>query len=154
MKKRNIFLGIVCFLMIFMLTGCKDKIALSAEEFKSKVESNGYTAHDVTDQYSEYEYIKTGIVALSSSNYQIEFYVLDNESNAQRMFDDNKSKFESSQGSVSSHSEASLKNYSTYTLNSNGKYMHLCRVDNTLLYVDVDETYKDQVKDLVNKLGY
>ena len=154
MKKRNIFLGILCFLMIFMLTGCKDKIALSAEEFKSKVENNGYTAYDVTDQYSEYEYIKTGMVALNSSNYQIEFYVLDNESNAKRMFDDNKSKFESSQSGVSSHSEASLKNYSTYTLNSNGKYMHLCRVDNTLLYVDIDETYKDQVKDLVNKLGY
>ena len=54
----------------------------------------------------------------------------------------------------SSESSSSMGNYSSYTLVSNGYYMHLCRVDNTLLYVKVSDTYKDSVKKLINELGY
>lgn len=70
------------------------------------------------------------------------------------MFNTNRSTFESYKGNSSSESSSSMGNYSSYTLTSNGYYMHLCRVDNTLLYVKVNDTYKDSVKKLIKELGY
>ena len=37
---------------------------------------------------------------------------------------------------------------------TNGKYKYLSRIDNTLVYVDVDESYKDIVKDIMKEIGY
>jgi hypothetical protein len=32
--------------------------------------------------------------------------------------------------------------------------MHLCRVDNTLLYARIPDAYKDDAKAIIKKLGY
>ncbi len=153
MKKRNIILGIVCFLMIFALTGCLSKTAITTSEFKTKAENLGYTTTDIISQYASYGYIKEATVA-QSEGYQVEFYVLDDASNATSMFNTNKEDFESYMGNSSSESTVNIGNYSSYTLTSSDYYMHLCRVDNTLLYVKVKDTYKDSVKTLIEDLGY
>lgn len=70
------------------------------------------------------------------------------------MFNANKTSFESLSSGASSESSASMANYSTYTLNSSGYYMHLCQVDNTLLYVKVEDSHKDAVKKFIDNLGY
>ena len=154
MKNKSILFGVVCFLMLFALTGCGSKTAITTSDFKSKTENLGYTNIDVTSQYSSYDYIQEATVAQSSDGYQVEFYVLDDKGNATSMFNTNKSTFESYKGNSSSESSSSMGNYSSYTLTSSGYYMHLCRVDNTLLYVRVKDTYKDSVKNLIKELGY
>jgi hypothetical protein len=70
------------------------------------------------------------------------------------MFNTNKSTFESYKGNSSSESSANMSNYSTYTLTSSGYYMHLCRVDNTLIYVRVKDDFKKDVQAVIKKLGY
>lgn len=154
MKKRNILFGVVCFLMLFALTGCGNKTAITTSEFKSKTERLGYTNVDVTSQYASYGYIKEATVAQSPNGFQVEFYVLDDDGNATSMFNTNKGTFETYKGNSSSESSSSMGNYSSYTLNSSGYYMHLCRVDNTLLYIKVTDTYKDSIKSLIKELGY
>jgi antitoxin component of RelBE/YafQ-DinJ toxin-antitoxin module len=32
--------------------------------------------------------------------------------------------------------------------------MYLCRVDSTLLYINIDEKYKDDAKKLIEAMGY
>ena len=46
------------------------------------------------------------------------------------------------------------KNYSKYTLSSDGKYMIVSRINNTVVYLDVDSSYKDEIKTILNELGY
>ena len=39
MGKRNIFISIICILMLFVLTGCDNKTVITTNDFKTKVES-------------------------------------------------------------------------------------------------------------------
>ena len=59
-----------------------------------------------------------------------------------------------SKGNGATESSANIGNYSTYGLTSNGYYMYVSRVDNTLLYAKVSTTYKDAVKSIIKDLGY
>ena len=154
MKIKTILLSIICFLMLFTLTGCAKKTVLTTNDFVSIAKKLEYTTEDVTDQYASNNYIKEATIAQSSDGYQVEFYVLSDEGNATSMFNTNKADFESFKGNMSSETSVNLSNYSTYTLSSSGYYMHLCRVDNTLLYIKVQDTYKDSVKTLIDELDY
>lgn len=136
------------------VTGCGNKKAISTSTFKSITEENNYITSDVTNQSISYEYVNEATVAQSSEGFQIEFYVLDSESNAINMFNTNKDIFESYKGNTSTETSSNIGNNTIYTLTSNGYYMHLCRVDNTLLYVRVLDSYKDSVKDIIKKIGY
>ena len=139
------------FVLIF-LTGCVNKKAVTTNEFINVVKSNGYEVKDVKDQFN-YDYIKEATLAIND-DYQIEFYVLDNASNAKKMFESNKQIFESYKSGVSTEASSNVGNNSIFTLNSNGYYMYLSRIDNTLLYIRVESKYKDNVKSIVSKLGY
>ena len=154
MKKRRIVLCVVCFLMLFALTGCGNKAAITTSDFKTVAEGHNYIITDAVSQYAAYDYIKEVTIAQSSDDWQVEFYVLDNAANATSMFNTNKATFESYKGNSSSESSTSIGNHASYTLTSSGYYMHLCRIDNTLLYVSVPDTYKNDVKELIEELGY
>lgn len=70
------------------------------------------------------------------------------------MYNTNQQKFESQKSNRSTSSTASMKNYSTYSLTTNGKYKYLSRIDNTLIYIDASDDYKDAIKDIIKELGY
>lgn len=152
---KKFLMGIFCVITLFTLTACStSKIAITTADFKSKMENHSYTTVDVMSQYESYGYINEATVAQSPDGWQIEFYVLADEANATSMFNTNKLTFESYKGNSSTESSASIGNYSSYSLTSSGYYMHLCRVDNTILYVSVPDTYEDVLKDLIEELGY
>ena len=140
--------------MLLILTGCGNKTAIDTNKFKSIVENHNLVTSSALAQFSEYNYVKEATIAQSSDNWQIEFYVLDSVENAISMFNTNKAKFENSKGSVNSESSVSLGNNSSYTLNSNGYYMHICRVDNTMIYAKVSDNNSKAAKDLITELGY
>lgn len=158
MKRRNAVISIISIITLLIATllmsGCGDKAAITTEQFKSIAEENNCSTADATSQYAQYGVIDEATIALSSDGWQVEFYVLTDETNAAGMFDTNKEIFESLKGNASAEASSSTNNQSSYTLTSSGYYMHLCRVDNTLLYVKVDDTYKSDVKALIDELGY
>ena len=47
-----------------------------------------------------------------------------------------------------------MVNYSTYRVSSNNEYMYVSRVENTLLYLHIPDTYKKEATTLIDKLGY
>ena len=156
MKKfRNILLLCVCAFITLVLTGCGTKTALSAEEFKTTMESKGYTVTDATSQFADYSYITTCYVATDSSEaYQIEFYVFTDSNYATSFYDNNKTIFENSKGTSDTETLVSLKNYSKYTLETNGMFKTVSRIDNTVTYLNVDSSYKATVKDILTELNY
>ncbi len=155
MKKKGIVLKMffVTAIVLF-LTGCGNKTVITNDDFIAKAQSNNYTITDVTEEYSSFGNVKSGTVAQSSNDWQVEFYVLTDESNATSMFNTNKDAFESYKSNSSAESSVSMGNYTSYSLTSGGYYMYLCRVDNTLIYARVADTYKDTVKSFIKDLGY
>lgn len=132
----------------------KEKESITAREFASMMDDEDYEIVNVTSQYESYGIDEAYLAVESNQDYQMEFYELSSESKAKSMFESNKEYFEDRAGSSKITSSYSFGNYNVYSLTSNGDYMYICRIDNTLLYIDVDDEYKDEVKDIVEELGY
>lgn len=153
MKKKKVFLGITLVTIIFLTTGCFKKKVITTEEFKNKAENSGYITINVKNQYMNDLRIKEATVA-QKEDYQVEFYVLDDNSNAKIIFSNTKEDFQKDKDKVSVETTKNMLNYSTYSLKTGGYYMYLSRVQNTLLYVKVKEKYQDSVKELIKELDY
>lgn len=151
--KKNLFLFSLLFSMLLILTGCGNKKVITTDKFIDITEKNGFVTKDILDQFSNTD-VLDATIANYNSDFQLEFYVLDSTEGAKEMFLNNKNIFETYKGSVSKYSSTDIGNSSTYMLESSGYYMYLSRVDNTLLYVKVDDIYKERVKSIIKELGY
>ncbi len=159
MKKTLIIIGIIVVILVGIVLVVfnvlnKEKTPILASTFNTTMESKGYVMTDTTSQFAQYpNYMSESYVA-QKTGYKIEFYELTSEENAISMYNTNKTKFESQKTNASASATASMNNYATYSLTTNGKYKYLSRIDNTLVYIDVDESYKDIVKDIMKEIGY
>ena len=151
--KKKIVLFSVIFCLLLVLTGCGNKKAITPQEFTSIAQANNYNVSDATNQFSDYSQVREVKIA-RNNDYQIEFYVLNSESDAKSMYEYNKSLFEAYKISNYSESHVDLNNYSTYSLQSSGYYMFLSRIDNTLVYVKEPVEYKSNIDEFIKKLGY
>lgn len=142
----------LCLVTALVLCSCGSKTALTKETFISNATSYGLETEDAGQSASE---IISGTLAYKSDGssilWQAEFYALDSQEHAVAMFENNKTKFENGSGTTASISGG---NYSTYEKTGDGKFKYLCRVDSTLLYIDINETYKDDAKAFIKQLGY
>ena len=155
MKKRNIFIiSLIC--IIFIFTGCNaNKAAITKENFISTMESENYYITDASDQFANYESVDSVTIASKpTGEYQIEFYVFEDEDTAIISFNVNKENFEQYEEYATSHSSADINNYSMYSLTITDSYKFVSRKDNTMIYIDVAKEYKDEVKEIIDKLGY
>lgn len=133
----------------------KEKTAITFNEFKVTMESKGYYVSDATSQFSQYNYITSATLAVDSNySYKIEFYTLSDVNYATMFYNNNKTLFENSKGSSSAKTDVTSKNGAKYTLSSNNKYMVVSRIDNTVIFVNVDLQYKDTVQKLLKELNY
>ena len=147
-----------CLVLAIALCACEsNKTSLGVDDFISKADSSGLLTENNTAQYKEFEHIVSVITAGKIDNssvlWKTDFMVAKSEDNAIGMFESNKENFEKVSGASASTS-TSIGNFNSYQKTGNGKYMYLCRVDKTLLYANVDEKYKDEFRDFVDKLGY
>ena len=151
---KKVVLCSITLAALFALTGCSKK-SMTAAMFKERMTAKGYDVKDVTSQYYYSNAVEKGYVAIDSGkNYQIEFFQLKDEESAISMYNTNKSKFESEKGSSSMSKNMDGKNFSKFALTTNGKYKVVCRVDNTLIYLNVSTKYKDEAADILDYLGY
>lgn len=161
MKKKTLFiiLGIILVLLIggiaLFSSLNKEKESMTASQFKTLMEERGFVVSDATSQFSEYDYVEQVYVAAPSDySYKIEFYELSDVEYATSFYNNNKSIFESSKGNTSGETSVSMNNYAKYTLSTSGKYKVVSRIDNTVVYLNVDSDNKDVVKDLLDEIGY
>ena len=158
-KGLKIFIIVVSLLLVsavvivFLVLG-KGKESITASEFYDEMNDEGLMVIDVTDQYASYGIDEAYIAVESNQEYQIEFYELSSVSKAENMIETNNEYFKDRAGSKRVTSSYGFGNYDIYSLTSNGDFMYLCRIDNTLLYIDVDDSYKDEVKEIIDELDY
>ena len=162
-KGLKIFLGIAIPIILLIVVGViilittlfKDKTPLTAEEFKNTMTAKGYGVVDAASQFSGYSYIKKAYIAINTERtYQIEFYELENDEYATSFYNNNKAQIEKNKSSNAVQTNNSVKNHSKYTLSSNGKYGVVSRIGNTVIYLQVADTYKDTVKDILKSIDY
>ena len=119
------------------------------------MDSKEFRIVDATSQFSEYEYVKQVYVAVSSdSAYQIEFYEFDSDQKGLDFYNTNSEKFENAQENGALKTTVSLGNYNKFVLSGSSKYQVVSRIGNTAVYVDADAKYKDDIKTIVEELGY
>lgn len=151
MKKIRLFCIIfVCVLISAILVGCGKKTALTPDEFKTTLEGKGYTVTDTVVENTE----KVFIAINSTNEYQIEFFKVGTESQAISAFNTNKSDFESQKGSISSEVSVELNNYAKYNLSTNTEYKVISRIDTTFIYVNAPVQFKDEIKTVLDSIGY
>lgn len=151
---KKIGLLFATFVLAFLLTGCGNKTALSGEDFDKICKENGLEVTNNSSEYEDDNSFKEAYVAKSKDNWEVNYYILNNVTEAETMYSETKGKFEDTIGSSNINTNVTMGNYSTYTLTTNGHYMVVSRVDNTLLIIDVKESYKDDIKAFVKVLGY
>ena len=154
MKKKTILFGVIFLLALITLTGCGNKKAITTEKFKNLAKSNNLEILNATDEFENYSQVKEATAAFKNNEWQVEFYVLDTKESAVGMFNTNKNIFDNSKNGVSSNFSVSLKNFESYTLKTDGYYKYVARIDNTLVYANVKETYETNAKAFIKKLGY
>ena len=138
--------------LVFSITGCKAKKAITAEEFKSKMTQEGYQIADISEKYAG-KGAKAVLIAMKDG-YQIEFYVTENKDYAVGSYNLNKEKIEKTKGNSMVETQKSIGNVSKYTLKSNSSYKVVSRVGETFIYLNVPGPKTEEVKEILNKLGY
>lgn len=154
-KMRKVIVGVLLIIMMVVLVGCGERKARTAENFKTNMVNHGYTVQDETYLFSYAGYVEKAYIAKDSSlKYQIEFYELSDIESAKYFYNYNKEIFETSKTSASMYKSVNVANYEKYTLQTDGKYKVISRIDNTVIYLDVDSQYKNAVDDVLEGLGY
>jgi len=136
-----------------------DKPAITTEQLVEKVEKAGLYYEDNTEDYASYDYVEKVITVakLDGANvlWQFDFIEASEEKYSKGMFETNKKTFEDGSSDNSTKSSVNLANYSTFKMETKGSsFRYLCRIDNTLVYVDIDSDYKDEVVDFLEDIGY
>ena len=153
MKKVKVLMLLV--LVVFLSACSSNKIAINVDEFKETMRDNSYYVVNSKEQFSEYDYIVDSYIAINSDKtFQIEFYKLSDVDNSIAFYNYNKDIFDASKTSNSAYTDVNLNNNSKYTLTTEDSYKVLSRIDDTVIYVNTDKEYKDDIKSILKKIGY
>lgn len=140
-------------ILFFMLS--PKKKAVTEEQFVEIAKEKGYNIGEVQKDTLNNTAITSAKIAVSSDyRYLVEFYILNSHETASHFFDECKSNFESSKVEGSMPTEESSKEYEKYTLKSDGKYMYLARINNTIIQLNVNEQDEKAATEFINALGY
>ena len=155
-KTKAPALVLAVLMAMLLLTGCT-KTPSTTENFKQIAQEKGYLMEDAISQFAAYSDIikEATVVAPKSISFKIEFYVLSDETQAKSFYANNLATLEANIGSVYSGSSLSGKNYASRSITSDGKYMFIERVENTVLYVSpTDSGNKSEIEAFIKSMGY
>lgn len=143
-----VFLGI-------LLTACVvEKEAIDEDDFIRIMTNEGFNIKQQFEYSGDLEeyYIATD----PKGEYEIEFWELDSDSNsnAKEFYENAKRMIETQKKGTYKDSNVDLINTNKYTLTNETMYIVISRIEDTFIYLDVDKEYKEEVNNILKKLGY
>lgn len=148
MKKLLLVLG-----LFLILVSCEsDKTAITVEDFLDYADEMEMKTVDATTQFPEGA-VESVTIAYNDE-FQIEFYIVPTEDQAQNAFDENIQMFENAFTGSSSHVSKEMGNNGSYSATDDNYYYVVSRVDNTFFYVVAEKAYKDKIKDYLEHFDY
>ncbi len=151
MKKTLIFLlGITSLL----LTGCLSKEVISSDKFTSTLEKYNYEVNDVTESYDmQTSFKKVLHASKQDATHQIEFYIFSDEETAIQMYNNQVMIIENDEDATMTGTVEGT-NYNKFTEITSDTYSVAVQVENTLLYTSAEKSYKEEINDILEELGY
>lgn len=151
---KKLILPIIIITILLFTSGCFNKTKITAEEFKTKMNEEGLAiAKD--DEIMKNNLLIDMYIALKGENgYQIEFYEFKDKADAIDFYDNNKEIFNERDYVEKTIKEYNGINYNKYIMEADNYYKNIIRVDNTNIYLNVKNEYKDEVKNIIDKIGY
>ncbi len=142
-----IIIAIVC--LAIMQSGKK---AITMEQFEEKAKENGYKIADIQNDITKKEEIINAKLAISEDySYFISFYILKDNDSASNFYKEQKEEFAKTKQEENEPIEKKSKSYEEYSLKSNGKYMYISRIENTIVQFNVNESEEQKVKEFLEK---
>ena len=133
-----------------------DKTVLTPDQFMDIMVAEGYNIYDITAQTTDFEDIETVYAATTGEElYQIEFIKMADEESAEALFTGNKVGLEQyKEENAYIDYDLSLANFSTYKITVVERYVVVSRVEDTLIFINAPEEFKDEIDRIVSLLGY
>lgn len=158
--KYYLSLASLCMMIVIVFTACStSKESITASDFESKASARSLVVKNTISSYEGMDHILSSTSAFKLTEaedeilWSMDFLVANSSENAARMYQTNVNTFENESDS-GIHSSIKAGNYGTYEKISGGKYMYVAYVDSTMIYVNADEQYKDEIKALIEDIGY
>lgn len=148
-KVLYVLLGV---LMVFSLTGCKNKTVLTIDEFNQKSENYGCNIQELNSGSLEENTVIDYSLVRCLNQWNVYFFKFESTTAAENKYKEYEEIIDSSDSSVKT--KINIKNYSTYSAQNGNSYIYISRVDDTLMQIETNAKYKDDVKDYAKKLGY
>jgi hypothetical protein len=153
-KKRLLVFSLLVFILALSSCGIfAPRTALTADEFKSKMEEAGYIVTNAKDQFDA-GMVDDVLLAAKDGHYQIEFFIVPTVDQAKAAFSENKTGFEEIDESGASTLNGNGSNYAYYRKSTADGYYVVSRIENTFIYVDASSDFKDEIKGILKELGY
>lgn len=144
-------LSISLLAVVLVATGC-GKSAKTAEEFKSYMVKEGFTVTDTTAEIGT-DIVKKAYLA-DNGKFMIEFYQAVSVAEAKNGFTSYKNSFAQYEDSDAVIKNSQSNNAERYTLLGQGYYTLISRIDDTMIYTDSPDTYKEDIIKIAKDLGY
>lgn len=149
--KNKLMILMLC-IMCLVLSGCNKK-AISGDTFAAAFDSDKCQVKNLTGDYER----ETDVVVMDKAycdTYEMEYYRLDSVQTAKDIFKTNADEFRKDKTGTNLEKDYAEGNYEIYSLTCGGKFRYIARVDDTIIYVYADDTYKKEISKILEKLGY
>lgn len=141
------------------ITGINKK-SINAETFKDIIEKEKFYINVPEDIYTDEVMHKSGLKQgyitrnIEDEEYRINFFEFEDENSEQYIYYDtiNTTRKESN-WNIKETTERSMK-HTKYTAETNGNYIVVSRIDNTFIFATIDINKKQDLIELLNKIGY
>ena len=138
----------------------ENKKAITAEQFKDKIETKGFDIATVETLWSKEDIKNNGIKQgyltqnVEDIEYRINFFSFKDENSAKYwLYDGINSIRQENTGNLVETTEKSM-NHTTYIALNNGTYKTIRRIGNTLIWATINEEDKQAVINLLSEFGY
>ena len=139
-----------------LFTSCR-KSPSGTENFISLAREKGYDIYDVTYQYANAPQItKATVIEPSDQSFQIEFYIITDKENAKKLYMAQSDEIENFKSGNAKTSLSNGTNYAKRAVSTNGKYLMVAYIENTVLYVPPtdEKKHKKEIENFINELNY
>lgn len=133
------------------------KTALTTNEFKKIAKENNLNVNNlelVDSNGNPNKDIKEAINAKSENGWQLEYYIIENDKKAKNIFKETEQIYLTFKNDLTEQEKKSKENYDIFTMKTQTSFMHVARIDNTILTTSASDDDEKQIIKIINKLGY
>lgn len=137
-----------------------NKKAITSEEFKNTISSKGFNVNVLEDALTKEAITKAGIKGgyltseIEDKEYRINFFEFKDENSEQYMYYDAINTIRNEGNWNIEETTDKSMNHTKYTALTNGNYMVVSRIGNTLIWATINADRKQELIDLLSEFGY